>query len=175
MQLKQRRGTNNYRAVLPMMTEAWGIARAVHVLAVVLWIGGVAMVTTVLLPALRKLPDGDAFAVFERLEHRFAAQSRWTTLVVGASGFYLVQSLALWPRFAEPRYWWMHAMVLVWALFTLMLFVLEPLFLHRWLAARARADARGTLRAIAWAHWLLLGLSLVTIAGAVAGSHGVLL
>jgi uncharacterized membrane protein len=29
------------------------LARAVHVLAVVLWIGGVAMVTTTLLPAIR--------------------------------------------------------------------------------------------------------------------------
>ena len=33
------------------------IARALHVLAVVLWIGGVGLVTTVLLPLLRRLPD----------------------------------------------------------------------------------------------------------------------
>ena len=31
------------------------IARALHVLAVVLWIGGVGFVTTVLLPAVRRL------------------------------------------------------------------------------------------------------------------------
>jgi uncharacterized membrane protein len=30
------------------------LARAIHVLAVVLWIGGVALVTTVLLPAVRR-------------------------------------------------------------------------------------------------------------------------
>ena len=34
--------------------EIPGIARALHVLAVVLWIGGVAMVTTVPLPAARR-------------------------------------------------------------------------------------------------------------------------
>jgi uncharacterized membrane protein len=155
--------------------EAWGFARALHVVGVVLWIGGVAMVTTVLLPAVRRLPGTDAFAVFERLEHRFAAQSRWTTLIVGASGFYLVESLGVWSRFAELRYWWMHAMVLVWAIFTLMLFVIEPLFLHRRLAQRARRDAAGTLRAVARLHWVLLALALATIAGAVAGSHGVFL
>ena len=33
------------------------IARALHVLAVVLWIGGVGLVTTALLPALRRMPD----------------------------------------------------------------------------------------------------------------------
>jgi hypothetical protein len=69
----------------------------------------------------------------------------------------------------------MNAMALVWALFTVMLFVLEPLVLHRWLTARARADPRGTFRIVATMHWFLLALSLVTVAGAVAGSHGVLL
>lgn len=155
--------------------EAWGYARALHVLAVVLWIGGVAMVTTVLLPALRSLPQADAYDTFERLERRFAVQSRWTTLLVGLTGFYLVESLGLWSRFAELRYWWMHAMVLVWMIFTLMLFVLEPLVLHRRLAARAALDPRATLRAVARLHWWLLALSLATIAGAVAGSHGAFL
>ena len=155
--------------------ELWGLARALHVLGVVLWIGGVAMVTTVLLPAVRRLPQGDAMGVFERFEHRFAAQARWTTLLVGLTGFYLAGELELWHRFAQLRYWWMHAMVLVWAVFTMLLFVLEPLFLHSWFAARARRDAAGTLRILARMHWILLALSLATIAGAVAGSHGVLL
>jgi hypothetical protein len=31
------------------------VARALHVAAIVIWIGGVAMVTTVLLPAIRRL------------------------------------------------------------------------------------------------------------------------
>ena len=155
--------------------EAWGIARALHVLGVVLWIGGVAMVTTVLLPAVARLPEADRMGIFERLERRFAAQSRWTTVLVGATGFYLAAQLDLWQRFTQPAYWWMHAMVGVWAVFTLMLFVLEPLFLHRWFAARALRDAAGTLRMIARMHWILLALSLVTVAGAVAGSHGALL
>jgi uncharacterized membrane protein len=155
--------------------ELWGIARALHVIAVVLWIGGVAMVTTVLLPAVRRLDRADAMAMFERLEHRFAAQSRWTTLLAGATGFYLAYGMNLWARFAELRYWWMHAMVLVWALFTLMLFVLEPLILHRWFARRAERNPAGTLRLIAVLHASLLALSIATIAGAVAGSHGVLL
>jgi hypothetical protein len=66
----------------------------------------------------------------------------------------------------------MAAMVLVWALFTLMLFILEPLVLHRWFEQRARHDPAGTLTLIVRMHWLLLVVSLLTIAGAVAGSHG---
>ena len=155
--------------------EAWGVARALHILGVVLWIGGVAMVTTVLLPAARQFAAAEAFGVFEHLEHRFARQARWTTLLVGITGFYLVVTLDLWHRFADPRYWWMHGMVLVWSLFTGVLFVLEPFWLHRWLRERARRDPHGTLRVVAAVHWVLLTLSLVTVAGAVAGSHGVLL
>jgi len=51
----------------------------------------------------------------------------------------------MWSRFAEPRLWWMHAMVGLWLLFMLMLFVLEPLVLHRAMAApdpQARNFAR---------------------------------
>ena len=33
----------------------------------------------------------------------------------------------LWGRFGEARFWWMHAMVGLWLVFALMLFVIEPL------------------------------------------------
>ena len=153
--------------------EALGLARALHVVGVVLWIGGVSMVTLSLLPAARDLQSGgNRLKLFERVERRFARQSRWTTMLVGATGFYLVAALDLWHRFAEPRYWWMAAMVFVWAAFTVMLFILEPFVLHRWFARRAERDQAGTLRILLRMHWFLLALSVVTIAGAVAGSHG---
>jgi hypothetical protein len=142
------------------------VTRALHLLGVVLWIGGMAMVTTVILP--------QGLATFERVERAFARQARITSLVTGLSGFYLVQRLGLWGRFSEPGFWWMHAMVALWLGFTLVLFVLEPAFLHRWFRRRASVDAPGTLRLVAALHWLLLILSLVTIAGAAAGSHGLL-
>ncbi|WP_333842293.1 hypothetical protein [Pelomicrobium sp.] len=156
-----------------MSVESLVFARVLHVLAVVLWIGGVAMVTTVLLPAVRRLrrPE-ERVEFFERIESRFAVQARITTLIAGLSGFYLVHALGAWSRFGAAEFWWMHAMVAVWALFTLMLFVLEPLWLHRWFLARARRDPEGTFRLVQGLHWILLTASLVTIAGAVAGSHG---
>jgi hypothetical protein len=66
----------------------------------------------------------------------------------------------------------MHAMVLTWLLFTLMLFVMEPLVLERLLARRAAAAPEATYRAVEWLHRALLALSLLTVAGAVAGSAG---
>lgn len=152
------------------MIDGFALARALHVLGVVHWIGGVAMVTLVLLPALRG--QGADAAAFERLEGRFARQARLSTLVVGATGFWMTHLLDGWGRFADPRLWWMHAMVALWAIFTLMLFVAEPLVLHRWFRARSRRDPPGTLRLIHRMHVVLLVLSTVTVLGAVLGAHG---
>jgi uncharacterized membrane protein len=152
----------------------FGLARALHVVAVVIWIGGVAMVTTVLLPGVRRshTPE-ERFTAFHAIESRFATQARWTTALAGLSGFYMVWRIDAWDRFASPSFWWMHAMLLTWLVFTIMLFVAEPLFLHRFLEHRAAREPDKTYRLIERLHWVLLGLSLITVAGAAAGVAGV--
>jgi uncharacterized membrane protein len=149
------------------------IARALHVLAVVIWIGGVSMATTVVLPALRRGALGnDKLKAFQAIEHRFVWQARAAIVVVGLSGLYIAAQLDFWDRFRSLHFWWMHAMVCVWSLFVFVLFVAEPFILHRRFSAWAHTQPD---RAFAWlhrAHWVLLTLSVVTILGAVAGSHG---
>ena len=148
-------------------------ARALHVIGVVLWIGGVAFVTTVLLPAVRRMKTpAERVAFFESVERRFAWQARGTTLLVGATGFYLVHAWNLWDRFGSASYWWMHAMVAIWTLFTVMLYIAEPFFLHRRILERAERAPDATFRRIERLHRVLLLLSLLTVFGAVAGSHG---
>jgi len=149
------------------------LARIIHILAIVFWIGGVAMVTTVLLPAVRRFKSAEEqLGFFDTVERRFANQSRLSTLLAGLSGLYMVWKLGAWERFVEPSFWWMDAMVLVWLIFTLMLFVAEPLFLHRWLEERAKIAPEATFRLVARLHWVLLILSLITVIGAAAGAHG---
>jgi uncharacterized membrane protein len=153
-----------------MALEDLAFARAIHVLAVVVWIGGVAMVTTVLLPAIRSLPlSENPVAFFERVERRFAFQARILTLLAGLSGFYMLYRMDAWSRYLSATNWWLHAMTLVWLIFTIILFVLEPLVLYDKLAKRAEKDPRGTLVLIQRAHWGLLALSIIALAGAVAG------
>lgn len=153
--------------------DLFAAARALHVLGVVLWIGGVAMVTTVLLPAARRLEDpAKRIDFFARVEGRFARQARFSILLVAATGFYMTWASDLWDRFYDAAFWWMRAMVAVWLIFAIMLFILEPLFLHRWIYERSRTRPESTLRIVAGLHWFLLAISLVTVIGAVAGSHG---
>jgi uncharacterized membrane protein len=151
------------------------LARVVHVLSVVLWIGGVAFVTTVLVPAVRRLPSGaQRIEVFEQLEARFARQARVTTVLAGGSGLYMIHATGAWSRYLDPAFWWVHLMTLVWLAFTLVLFVLEPLFLHRWFVAAAKRDSERAFRLLQNMHWVLLTLSVAAIVGAVAGSRGYL-
>lgn len=150
-----------------------GIARALHVLAIVHWIGGVTMVTLVLLPAImRRVPVEKRLDLFEMIEARFAVQARMSTLLAGLTGLYMIYELDAWQRFSDARFWWMHAMVALWAIFTLVLYVAEPLFLHRWFHERATRDPEGTFRLVRRMHVALLTASLVTIGGAVMGAHG---
>ena len=149
------------------------IARALHVLAIVIWIGGVAMATTVALPAVRRGDLGaDRLKAFQAIEHRFVWQARTAVIIVGLTGFYMTARLDLWERFQSAQFWWMHAMVGVWLLFAFVLFVAEPFILRRHLEPWAKAAPQITFAWLNRAHWVLLALSLVTIFGAVAGSQG---
>ncbi len=151
------------------------LARSVHVLAVVLWIGGVAFITTVLLPALNKLASSEQrLELFEQLEDKFAFIAKLSTLVAGVSGYYMLEFLDAWQRYLDPSFWWLHLMTFVWFIFTLVLFVFEPLFLHRWFLEQAKKDSEKAFAKILKMHRVLLTLSLVAIFGAIAGSHGYL-
>ena len=69
--------------------------------------------------------------MFEAFEQRFASQVRVSILFVGLSGLYMLMKLDAWAWFRQASFWWLDLMVVVWALFALMVFVLEPFFLHR--------------------------------------------
>lgn len=149
------------------------LARALHVLGVVIWIGGVYMATTIFLPAVRRGDFGeDRLARFHAVESRFKWHARISVIVVGASGFYMLHKLHLWAMFAHVQFWWLHAMVIVWTLFALLLFVIEPFVMHRVFARMAERDPERAFARLYRAHVVLLSLSIITVLGAVAGAHG---
>ncbi len=148
-------------------------ARALHVIGVVLWIGGVAFVSTVLIPSLNNINDStNKLELFEQLEGKFSFQAKLTTLLTGISGFYMVEVMNAWDRYQQLQFWWMHLMTLIWIVFTLVLFVLEPLFLHQWFHEQAVKNSAKTFSLVHTIHKILLALSLLAVFGAVAGVHG---
>lgn len=151
------------------------IARALHILALVHWIGGVSLVTLVILPGImHAIPSADRLTTFEAIEGRFSFQAKVSTVLAGATGFYMTYQLDAWTRFSDPNFFWMHAMVAVWAIFIFVLFIAEPLFLHRWFHKQAKTDPDAAFSKVLRLHRIILGLSLITIFVSVLGAHGAL-
>ena len=154
------------------MIEWLAVARAIHVLAIVHWIGGLLFVTLVILPSLLALEPTSRLAMFDRLERRFSAQARVSTLLAGVTGFYMIEGFGHWTRIADPHFWWLGAMIALWAIFMVMLFVAEPLFLHAWFDRRATRDPDGAFRLALRGHRILSGFAALTVMGAAGGAHG---
>ena len=97
-----------------------------------------------------------------------AQQARITVLLVRLSGLYMLYPYDLWDRVADARYWWMHSVVAVWLLFAALLFVLEPLAVHRVIDRGASIAA-----ATAWGAWcIVVSMTLLAAAGWSASNIG---
>ena len=154
-----------------MIPNAYPLARGLHVISVVLWIGGVSFVTLVLLPTLRRqLPLPDQYPMFERLERPFAAQARVWVALAFLTGWWMLELTGGWARlWATP---WLLVMASAWVPFALMLFVLEPLVVHRLLADLAVRDPAAAMSRVQLLHVGLLAWSLAAVGAAVMGAHG---
>ncbi len=152
-----------------MEHDLFVIARSIHVIAIVFWIGGVAFVTSILIPSLRRTQSPEnRLNLFEQLEGRFSFQAKITTLITGLSGFYMVYVMNVWPSMPS----WIHLMIFIWAVFSLVLFVFEPLFLHKWFHKQAQKNSERTFFVLQVMHLVLLVLSIAAVFGGVAGVHG---
>ena len=150
------------------------LARALHVLAVVIWIGGVSMATTVALPAIRRRDLGeDRLQAFRAIERRFVWQARTAVLIVGAHGplhdvaARSLGSISLGCVLVDARNGLRVA--------TVRLSSLRRRTVHSAPPLAALGDLAAGSHPLAWlhrVHWVLLALSVVTVLGAVAGSHG---
>jgi uncharacterized membrane protein len=158
-----------------MTIDDISVARAIHVLALVHWIGGVAVVTTIVLPSARRLPEArDAVAAFETFERPFAFQARISILLAGLSGGYMLTRLDAWSRFEYVSFWWIHLMVVVWIVFALMVYVLEPLVIHRRFRDLAIRDKDSAFALATRLHAIALGIAVIAIGAGVLGAHGAL-
>jgi uncharacterized membrane protein len=158
---------------MPLTWDWITAARAVHILSIVHWIGGLAVVTTIVLPNARRTGSpGSALTVFESFERRFAAQARWSVALAGASGGYMFARTYGWDGLFEPSLWWIHLMMAVWFIFVLMLFVFEPMLLHDLFRRFALKQPERAYSLAIRLHWLALAASAVAIAAGMMGAHG---
>jgi uncharacterized membrane protein len=143
----------------------FNILLAIHVLSVVWWIGGVFTVTASLLPIFNRLPAPERILRIREFEGRFVNQARVAVVLAGITGFWMLE-LKYGFAYLHQGGWWIGLMLLVWMLFTVMLFIAAPLRLP------ARIGLVGKPRVFLMMHVVLLTLALAAIAFGVIGARG---
>lgn len=154
------------------MTDMYA-AIAIHVLSIVWWIGGLAMVTTILLPAFQRGFHPAPEDALDYIERHFAPQARIAVILAGASGLYMLGRLHAWSWFSTASFWWLDAMAAYWLLFVLILFVIEPLGRRASAGKRTGPSGSHKFRRMQRVHIVLLLLGLLVIGCGVIGSRGV--
>ena len=66
----------------------------------------------------------------------------------------MLHALNAWSRYLIPAFSCMHLMTFVWLVFTFVLFVIDPAFLHRWFRDQATRDCEQAFRWLHVMHWL---------------------
>lgn len=139
---------------------------ALHVLGIVWWIGGVAMVTTVYLPMVHHLPEAERLGRVREIERRFAWQARIAVLLVGLTGFWMLSRLGGTGLLRAPQAWWLDLMIFVWGLFAAILFLVEPF------GVMERTGLIRNRTAFLLLHAVLLALALAAVICGVLGVRG---
>lgn len=156
-----------------MMIDDVAFARAIHVLAIVHWIGGVAVVTTIVLPRARRIADiGEAVAAFEAFEHPFAFQARISIFLAGLSGAYMLTRMQAWRLLYSASFWWLHLMIAVWLVFAVMIYVLEPLVIHGMFHEAVLRDKDSAFTTAILLHAAALAAAVAAILAGVLGAAG---
>ena len=149
-----------------------------HILSVILWIGGLAFITILILPMIIKMPNPlEKVLLFQRIEHRFAPAARLYSAVTGISGFAMFFMMDLQDVIFTGEGLPLLFMVIVWIFWTIMLFGLEPLIIKRMLDRLASNKGDGleiedVFKRMNLLHWLLLFISLAASASGVIFAHG---
>ncbi len=148
----------------------------IHLLTVIVWIGGLAFVTIIIFPVIFKTPDPlQKVLTFQRIEHRFARLARYFVVITGISGFIMLFTAgwqsALFTRAGIP----LTFMTLVWFFWMIMLFGVEPLVIKKMLERLAKEGTELTIdsvfKRVNRMHWVLLFISFLASIGGALTAH----
>ena len=149
----------------------------IHLLTVIIWIGGLGFITIIVLPMLIKWDDPLQKALtFQSIEHRFAPIARVYNVITGVTGFVMVY-LTGWHRlYFTTKGIPLLIMTLIWFLWFVMLFGLEPLVVKKMLDRMANSGVKMEIETIFARmnrmHWVLMMLSLAASIAGIIFAHG---
>jgi uncharacterized membrane protein len=144
---------------------------ALHVVVVVLWIGGVAFVTIIVFPMLLKMEDSLQKALmFQRIEGRFAKHARIYLILAGISGFSLLYLTDRFQDLFTADGFGITTMLIVWVFYGLVLTFEKKIF-QRLFDRPEKIDPEKIFYRLSAFHWVVLALSLLAVLAGVWEGH----
>lgn len=145
----------------------------IHVICVIIWIGGVSFVTLVIFPMMYRTEGSlEKALLFQGVEHRFAGMVRWLIAIVGVTGVWILFDRYGFGILTERRGLGIVIMLVAWTLYTTVLLSERKIF-SRIFADPEKIDMDRALRIINGMHWFLLVVSFSAVAAGVwYGHHG---
>lgn len=145
---------------------------AIHVIGVVIWIGGVAFVTTTVFPMIMRMEGSiEKVLFFQGVEHRFAKIAKAMVALVGLSGTWLLQLTGEWDILFSLNGIGPTVMLVVWTFYVLVLLFEARLFKVIF-GGGAQQDTAKVFFHLTVFHWVILGLSLFAVLVGVWSGHG---
>lgn len=153
------------------------IMHIIHLLTVILWIGGLAFVTIIILPMAIKTPNAlQKVLMFQRVEHRFAKLARAFNLITGITGIIMLYITGWYSVLFTMGGIPLTVMTMIWVFWFIMLFGLEPLVIKKMLEGMAKGGAKMDIDAIFIKlnrmHYLMVFISLLASIMGVLVAHG---
>ncbi len=141
------------------------IALIIHVLSIVIWIGGVAFVTMVTFPMILRMDKSlEMVLLFQGVEHRFGKIAKVMVILAGLSGLYLIFEKGL-----SAGVW---IMIVLWVVYASLLFGLEKLIFQKLFSKPGeQGDMKKVFNLLQGFHWVVLGLSLLAVAAGIYEAH----
>ncbi|MEN8263316.1 MAG: hypothetical protein ABFR82_07630 [Nitrospirota bacterium] len=141
------------------------IALVIHVLSIVVWIGGVSFVTLVTFPMILRMEKSlEMVMVFQGVEHRFGKIAKVMVILAGLSGLYLIFEKGL-----SPGVW---IMIVLWVVYASLLFGLEKMIFKKLFSRPGeQADMKTVFNMLQVFHWVVLALSFMAVAAGIYAAH----
>ena len=148
------------------------LSAALHVIGVVIWIGGVAFVTIILLPMIHEMTDPmEKALLFQRVEHRFSKIVKVVIILVGVTGLLNLHQKGLYVILPTVEGIWLDLMIGVYLFYALLIFGLEKILFKKIFKDMKNLNADQIFYRMSAFHWVVLFLSLLAVGAGVIGTY----
>lgn len=147
-------------------------ALIIHIIAVVIWIGGVAFVTMITFPMIQRTDNSlEQVLMFQGVEHRFSKIAKIMVILVLLSGLYLINDKYDF-RISNLNFG-VWIMIVLWTVYASLLFFLEKLIFKKLFSrsSEKQLDTRQVFFRLQVFHWFVLSLSFFAIAAGIWTAH----